>query len=407
MRVIGRIWQITSKQYLNKKGRSMKINTEGTYTLKYTAEDACGNITTEERNVIAIEPIHVYGVEWDGSSSPLMTRTDESANFGDPQPAVANGSGSSPFDGLKPWSGMETVEDEDVGTLVKIPKFWYKWTRDGASMKLQISTGAQTDFLVSPAHADRGDGKGERDYVYVGRYHCNNNDYKSMGGLNLNIVPMTNITRDTARQNIHALGLDIWQYDFAMYWTIAMLYLVEYANWNTQETIGFGCGDYTNIREGLTNEMQYHTGTNAPNRSDKGSVQYRHIEGLWSNAYDWCDGIRFGGAKVYGMNNPADFADNSNGEELIDRRKATGFISEFSNPTASGFEYACFPTEVLGSNSTYICDNYEYNYSGQVLYVGGAPTGAADRSCGLFCMNSERNQTNAVSNIGCRLQKLP
>ena len=49
-------------------------------------------------------------------------------------------------------------------------------------MKLQISDSEQTGFLVSPAHADRGDGSGERDYVYVGRYHCGSPNFKSVSG---------------------------------------------------------------------------------------------------------------------------------------------------------------------------------------------------------------------------------
>lgn len=34
----------------------MKINTDGTYTLQYTAVDSCGNETIEERTVIVASP---------------------------------------------------------------------------------------------------------------------------------------------------------------------------------------------------------------------------------------------------------------------------------------------------------------------------------------------------------------
>lgn len=34
----------------------MKIDTDGTYTLQYTAEDSCGNETIEERTVIVASP---------------------------------------------------------------------------------------------------------------------------------------------------------------------------------------------------------------------------------------------------------------------------------------------------------------------------------------------------------------
>lgn len=48
-------------------------------------------------------PVHIYGVEWDWTSSGPTngTRTDDSAGFADPSPAVNNGTGSSPFDNLE------------------------------------------------------------------------------------------------------------------------------------------------------------------------------------------------------------------------------------------------------------------------------------------------------------------
>ena len=168
-----------------------------------------------------VEPPHIYGAEWDGSSSPAWTRTDDSADFADPSPAVSNGNGSSPFDDCMPWSGMKRVEDSEAGTLVEIPKFWYKWTRTGSAMKLQIADSEVDGFFVSPAHADRGDGTGERDVVYVGAYHCDSN-YKSTTGM----IPKVSMTRANFRTNIHNLGNNVWQWDYAMYWTIMMLYLV-------------------------------------------------------------------------------------------------------------------------------------------------------------------------------------
>jgi hypothetical protein len=113
----------------------------------------------------------IYGAEWDGTSTPVWTRTDSAAGFQNPSPAVGSGSGSSPFDNLYPWSDMQRVVDPAAGEMVEIPKYWYKWTRGDTSMKLQIARYAADGCHVSPAHADRGDGKGERDHVYVGRYH--------------------------------------------------------------------------------------------------------------------------------------------------------------------------------------------------------------------------------------------
>ena len=117
---------------------------------------------------------HIYGVEWDGSSSSAWTRTDDAANFSDPNPYYSGMSGtpSSPFDNIAPWSGMEIVEDAEAGTLVKIPKFYYKWESHSAPsfyLKLQISTTQEPGFLCSPAHQARSNIDHEKDYVYVAR----------------------------------------------------------------------------------------------------------------------------------------------------------------------------------------------------------------------------------------------
>lgn len=343
----------------------------------------------------------IYGAEWAGTSDPVWTRTDDSADFADPSPAVNNGDGFSPFDDLMPWSGMQIVEDLIAGTLVSIPKYWYKWTRSGNSMKLQIADGPASGFHVSPAHADRGDGLGERDVVFVGRYHCASN-YKSQAG----VQPVASITRATARNNIHNLGSTYWQYDFAMYWTIMMLYLVEYANWNSQVTIGYGCspsGQKFNM--GATDNMVYHTGTSAASRTTYGSIQYRHIEGLWDNVYDWCDGIYFSGDNVYCIKSPSDFNDTNGGVAVGIRSNSAGFVSGWTAPTTPGFEYALYPNGAEGSATTFICDGYFYRYAGMTMYVGGYD--GQDQDEGAFCISGDASWTSLYDYVGCRSQKLP
>lgn len=378
----------------------MKFSEPGTHTLKYTAEDKCGNKTEANRTVI-VKGLNVYGAEWAGGESSAWTRTDGAASFADPSPAVANGTGSSPFDSIMPWSGMNIVEDANAGTLVSIPKYWYKWTRDGAKMKLQIANEATDGFLVSPAHADRGNG--EQDVVYVGRYHCAS-DFKSKTG----VTPVRNKTRDAFRQGIKALGTGIYQYDFAMYWTICMLYLVEYADWNSQAKIGYGCGTKTSVsNEGATDAMQYHTGTNAASRTTYGEVQYRHIEGLWSNVYDWCDGIYFNNTDVYCIKNPQDFSDTTGGTLVGTRATSSDYIKAFTDPTASGFEYALYPNSVGGgaSDTKYVTDNCSFDASGVVLCVGGYCL-SRNQNRGLFYMDGYYSASVSYSDIGSRLMKI-
>lgn len=365
------------------------------------AADSNYNAPAAKTCSVTVSFAQIYGVQWDGTAATTWSRTDAAETFVNPTPAVNNGNGSSPFDTIMPWAGMVVEDDATAGKLVKIPKYWFKWTRSGNGMKLQISNGPEAGFHVSPAHADRGDGKGERDYVYVGRYHCNTS-YKSQAGSQ----PAASMTRAQARSNIHNLGSTYWQYDFAMYWTIMMLYLVEYANWNSQATIGYGCSPSSQkFNMGATDAMIYHTGTSAASRTTYGSVQYRHIEGLWDNVYDWCDGIRFSGSTVYCIANPASFSDTSGGTNVGTRATSGGWISGWTNPTADGFEYALYPNAVSGSETTYVCDYCYYYASGVVLYVGGYY--GQNQYYGAFYLYGVNAASDANTNIGCRLQKLP
>ena len=349
--------------------------------------------------------MNIYGAEWDGSSNPAWTRTDAAVDFPAPNPAVNNGNGSSPFDDLMPWSGMEVVDDATAGKLVKIPKYWYKWTRSGSTMKLQIADGPEEGFHVSPAHADRGDGQGERDVVYVGRYHCASN-YKSQAGGQ----PVTYMTRAQARSRIHNLGGTIWQYDFAMYWTILMLYLVEYANWNSQAMIGYGCSPSgAKFNNGLTDSMLYHTGTTAASRTTYGCCQYRHIEGLWDNVYNFVDGIYCDGYDIYCISNPANFSDTSAGTlvgniaEIYPRR---GYVSGYTDPTAPGFEYALFPNETNGGRATYVCDYVNVASSGQHIVCAGGSF-SKNTYNGIFRLVANNTIDETDTDTGCRLMKLP
>lgn len=341
--------------------------------------------------------VTIYGVQWDGTSTTALTRTDAAAGFTNPVPAVSNGTGSSPFDNLLPWSGMTRVTDSVAGELVAIPKFWYKFTKSGNTLKLQIADGQVDGFYVSPAHADRGDGKGERDIVYVGRYHCASG-YKSTTG----VAQQVNITRSTARTNIHNLGTTIWQFDYAMRLTIQMLYLVEFADWNSQTKIGYGCSaSGSKVNNGQTDAMRYHTGTTAADRTTYGFTQYRYIEGLWDNVYDWMDGCYYNSSGMNVILNPNKFSDSANGTSI--GTPPGGWISAFNVVESGGVQWLC-PSGNSGSDSTYIPDSWSFSASYPCLRCGGYFN--QNLNYGLFGVYCD-GASSTDAGIGCRLQKLP
>lgn len=345
-------------------------------------------------------PVKIYGVSWDGSSSTAMTRIGASAGFADPEPYIAGATSyGSPFDDLYPWNGMMRVTDPVAGELVSIPKFYYKLTQNSNGVIVQIADDKVDGFSVSPAHMDRNDGGGERDVIYIGRYHCINS-YKSISGF----AATYNMTRETARTEIAALGNGISQMDFATRFTIWLLYIVEFADWNSRAKIGFGSADDTMFENnGASDSMPYHTGTIKSSRNAIGQgIQYRYIEDLWAGYYDWMDGCYYSSDGMNIILNPANFSDSENG--ICIGTPSGGYPTALSIKDVSG-AFPCFtPSTSGGSSTTYIPDFWGFASNYPCLYVGGDFN--CSQGCGIFTIFSGMSGFQNIG-IGCRLQKLP
>lgn len=392
---IGAINQTTGEVTVNSVG-----DTTGTATIKVKVAESANYLAPADKDVpVKAQFVTIYGVEWDWTSSgPTKgTRTDAAAGFSDPNPAVNNGNGSSPFDNLMPWAGM-VKETRTGGVMVKEPKYWYKWTKTGKKLKLQIADGPVEGFHVDPVNMDRGDGLGELNFSYIARYHCASGTYKS----ETNKAQQVSITRSAARTSIHNLGANIWQMDFAQMWYVGMLFLVEFADWNG-ERIGRGCSaSGSKENNGKTDAMQYHTGTTAANRDTYGYTQYRNIEGWWDNVYDWMDGCYYNSNGLNVIKNPNQFSDSANG--TLVGKPVAGYPSDFTIPTQSGLEWALFPSAAAGSTTNYVPDSWSFDGSYPCLFRGGSYSQGRNR--GPFYVYYS-GASNALTNVGCRLQERP
>ena len=342
----------------------------------------------------------IYGITWNKTnSSPILTRTDDAANFYNPVVSVGGSAGSSPFDNIMPWKGM-VKEEIDGSVMVKIPKFWYNITENSnAALTLKIANYPATGFSVSPAHMDRGDGRGERDYVYIGRYKCSSVDLKSVSG----VAPKVNGSLSTFRTLCSQVGTNYHLEDFTMYWTVRMLFLVEFATWNSQAVIGGSGGNGTVYNTGLTDTIPYHTGTIANEITlNTCGIQYRWIEQPWGNIGESIDGIialtsQFKIDYVFSRYNNL----GNNYPITLTRPTATNEIKNFSN---NGWALA--PSAVYADNSysTYVCD--KYGYTNQVCQLITGST-ANDASEGLFHWDTYSKTTNVSGYVGCRLMYVP
>ena len=392
---IGTINQTTGEVTVNSVG-----DTTGTATITFKVAEGDNYLAAANKTgTVKAQFVTIYGVEWDWTSSGATKgkRTDAAAGFSDPNPAVNNGTGSSPFDNLMPWSGM-VKETRAGGVEVKEPKYWFKWTKTGKKLKLQIADGPVEGFHVDPVNMDRGDGLGELDFSYIGRYHCASGTYKS----ETNKAQQVSITRSAARTSIHNLGANFWQMDFAQFWYVGMLFLVEFADTNG-ERIGRGCSaSGSKENNGKTDAMQYHTGTTAANRDTYGFTQYRNIEGWWDNVYDWMDGCYYNSNGLNVIKNPNQFSDSANG--VLVGKPIGGWTSDLAIPTQAGFEWALYQCEANGSATTYVPDSWDFNGSGPCLRLGGYC--GQSQYHGPFCVGCY-SASNSGGSIGCRLQERP
>ena len=370
---------------------------EGVATVTIKVAEGTNHLAPANKTFQAtVEAPKIYGASWDGTSSTKWTRTDGASGFVDPVPAIGTGSGSSPFDKIQPWAGM-TKCTRTGGVMVAIPKFYYKLTQSGSGLKVQISDKAQSGFSVSPAHMNRGDGKGERSVIYVGRYHCANSTYKSETGK----AQQVSMTRSTAVTKCAAVGTGYSLLDFATRFTIWLLYIVEFADWNSQAKIGKGCSaSGSKANNGQTDSMTYHTGTTASNR-DYGYTQYRNIEGLWDNVLDWLGGCYNNSSGLNIILDPTKQSDSSGGKLV--GKPSNGYPSKFTVGSGGGFPMF-YPTEANGSTSTYSCDYWYFGASGPCVFAGGVYVRSGD--CGLFSLGCN-GTSYSYGNVGARLQELP
>lgn len=359
---------------------------------------------TQVYPVVIAQGTGIYGVEWSAGTGNKLNRIGDAANFADPVAYMAGQSNyGSPFDELLPWSGMQ-VSERAGGKMVAIPRFWYRIENgvdsNGYGIRIQIADAPKEGFHVSPAHMDRGDGFGEREVVYIGRYHCRASDYKSYGGEK----PKVNITRSVARLNITEIAPSVWQSDYAIMFTIWLLYIVEFANWDSQAVIDYGCGNNSAVENmGYTDAMPYHTGTMAASRTNYGATtQYRNIEGYWDNCYDWVDGCRYTSNGLLISLTPSAFSDKSGGVSV--GVPTSGYPKSYVCKEGAG----AFPLFLSSKNAPEgapnLPDDWYYSSSYPCLYRGGGYY--RDQNCGMFCLGAY-SASGANASIGCRLQELP
>lgn len=391
------------------------VGKAGTWTVTATKDGNTATGTVEitasgQSESLTLDYAAVFGVMWDTSNSSTaltrLTKTSDPYGFvtkdvtTEPVPAVGTGAGSSPFDSFMPWSGVQECSLKSDGSIlawrgdsgysrqnpyimVYIPAFYVTQKRSGTKQYFYVSDKPKTGFTKHP-----GSGK------FVGRY--------VMGGGGVcsapNNSPWVGITRSSARNETRADRPKFHLYDFATYCAIIWLYVVEFADWNCQSKIGRGYIDNSKAEKtGGTDILVYHTGRAAG--PDGGTaVQYRWVENLWGNVYQWVDGFNANGTTAYYCTDPSQYADDTTtGYTQIGTLPASGWIKDLT-VTDNGL---LIPKTVGGSETTFIPDYAGSSSGWRVLVVGGSWGNGS--YAGLLCFDASVASSGSGSSISARL----
>ena len=352
------------------------------------------DVVVSEEYPVNLNFERIYGISRTvANNSTVWARTDDAVG----KTAVASvgtSAGHSDFDNYYPWSEMrrETLSTGDV--MVYIPEFWFERKVTNGVETIRIANKAVDGFTKHP-----GSGK------YVGAYKTSS-DNKSVR----EAAPTVHQTRATMRTNCKSKGWGWGLIDVATNSAIQMLYLVEFADNDSQAKIGRGyCdGDGSTIKTGSCDSVPNLTGRPA-GTNGMVDVVYRGIEGIWGNIWEWMDGLNYNGGtdNYYVCTDPSKYADDT----------ATGYTKvSFTGPTSDNYiskegmdnalPWAMLPSEATGGSETTFYPDYFHQSSGWGVAArsGNSSNGS---KCGVWFLSCNVGSSSSAPYFGSRLLYTP
>ena len=349
-----------------------------------------------------------YGVEWNSATDTYL-RTGAASGVANStsyagaiqtqmRRCVLNADGTvkyylHPTDSTKKADGTAAIiNGTDGNVMVEIPKFWYKYEHVSGVHKWSISDGnSGPDYEVHPAFIRGGV---EKDYRYYPAYEGFNLSEKLRSGSGR--TPTVNQTRAQFRILAAANGAGWSQIDWNLLVAVQLLYLTEYADFNSQAMIGRGNdagSDYT-MTTGGSNSIG-----NASSLSTNNDtwMSYRGIENWYASMFKFIDGVNVQERKYFINSNPATFADDVFTGDYVDSGitsvATSGYVSNLV-PSKKGF----VASAVAGSDSTYIPD-YFYQAAGSMVVLFGGYAGNG-LYAGGFYLFANYGASSADGSIG-------
>ena len=333
------------------------------------ADDIMGNPAPAEG--------HIYGVKRLRSSiATAWERTDEGRGL------VANATKDgtevqNDFDNLSPWKDIISFNydsaqqlatayygddnftfspsDTNVNVFTKIPRFWYKRYIDEEDYEhIQIADYAAEGFLESKEFAIAR-------YLYEG----STSSPRSCSGL----APLVSTTGQSYQTGAKSLGNNVCLFDWRALGVIQFLYLVEYADNNSQEILGKGISNSGSVsNSGQLDSLGMKSG--CLNNDASHSVMYRGIEDIFGNVYQLIDGVNINNHQAYVCIDSTKYEfEKYNGDYVqvgYANNSSTGYISKLGYD--ENYPLLMLPIECSGVNSSTGFTDYYNQTTGKMAY---------------------------------------
>ncbi len=363
---------------------------------------------TGQRIAIALEEIAkgtdtvIYGVSREVASSSSAWRRI-GASIGLHANATHDGTDvENDFDNLYPYNAIKTVNINDSGEVIAeygdanfafdgtngevmtyIPEFYFK---------REVKDGTET-IQISEHHFK---GSTHSRAFYIARY-TTSADTHSISG----VASLVNLTISTFRTQARTKGTGWGLLDYHVF-ILQMLYLVEYADYNSQAILGQGvCSVSAQVNTGGCDTLGMKSGCLANDGAH--SVIYRGVENIFGNIWQFVDGLGIKDNVGYVSYNPTDYAN----ETYIAPYSQVGYTNatENGNPKVLGYDannpMVMLPTTLDGGSTTGVCDYYWQNTGNRVSLFGGSWYYGS--YAGLFCWYLSVVWSSADASVGSRL----
>jgi hypothetical protein len=255
--------------------------------------------------------------------------------------------------------------------MVEIPKFYWKTVEPSSNVYQWWVSPIEADssYEVHPAFITGGQ---TRDFIYMSAFEgtaaTSTGTLRSISG----VQPLAFRTLPQFRTQAQARGTG-WQIQtyFAIH-ALQVLYLVEYADFDSQSTIGRG---YVDAASGFPNNVSITTGRTIFLGNESGresgtdgltAISYRGVENFWGNITKSVDGLNIEGPHKAYTANESFASDTFTSPYTLQGTLASadGFVTNILFP-----EF--LPTAVGGSNTSHLHDDYFQSAGDLSVAFGG------------------------------------